>query len=543
MAPATKAQVIIESQLKSQIDVFCSSGSGSCGLIIGQALEGGRFLVAHFVRASKDPETHTASPDGDPQRFELDGGGSGKSSPGGETVKNNGEKDAGAGDRLVDGTMDSHWMLARKRNFYSCSDVRDLTAARLPSLSRQVSRLLPGGLSVLGIFLTSPAEIPKTSRPKLKEILMDISSVIRKDCPALHQDAAASDDKVILAFDPRSKQTNTSLYLDAADAKSITKPIPVTFSSLSWLALHTHFNINLEQPTATQQDVETVLEHVLNTFTDQVTKSVCLYDQRCLEPSSVLKSATDAVEVSMLVPMPRAAGWEEDEGIAVGGEVAELANGHMAFRGDVVGRAYVAQGGTVGFAEKVVKADLLRSMTTRIELHCEDNLVTEADEQEFDVVHELPRRVLAPLNIPDCPITLSNYVHEDEETRESLEIFVGLLDMDAQLSTRQLITDVEHVPSQRDVDSALESVSTHSGEIEAETGVAGEEEANAHGHGGAVKVIAVDAQQNNRMQNVMVVLAVVFAVTFALYQIYLFVYAQDDSPPSTSLPGKSEKEL
>jgi Odorant response abnormal 4-like len=86
---------------------------------------------------------------------------------------------------------------------------------------------------------------------------------------------------------------------------------------------------------------------------------------------------------------------------------------------------------------------------------------------EFDVVHELPRRILAPLD--KTGITFSNYLHENERIRDSLEVFVGLLDMNESLSTADLLINVEKIPNQRDVDSALESVSTHSGDVEVDS--------------------------------------------------------------------------
>ena len=99
---------------------------------------------------------------------------------------------------------------------------------------------------------------------------------------------------------------------------------------------------------------------------------------------------------------------------------------------------------------------------------------------EFDVVHELARRVLAPLS--DTGITFSNYLQENEELRDSLEVFVGLLDMEESLSTDCLVTTVERTPNRRDVDSALESVSTHSGEMELDPSSGGEE-TSGHGSG------------------------------------------------------------
>ena len=68
----------------------------------------------------------------------------------------------------------------------------------------QVSRLLPGGLQILGIFFTFGGEVPKIIRPRLKELMNELSTVIQKDCSELITDSEV-DDKILLAFEPRSQ--------------------------------------------------------------------------------------------------------------------------------------------------------------------------------------------------------------------------------------------------------------------------------------------------------------------------------------------------
>lgn len=166
----------------------------------------------------------------------------------------------------------------------------------------------------------------------------------------------------------------TSLCLDAADAKCIIKPIPVTYQKCKWTTLHTRFRIDQEEPTDVSQDVESILKHTLEEFRQQLQDSVCLFNDKTLDHQNALPTfsshktdSSAAVHVAFLVPLQQTSFMEEnvDEGedehkkdkkkeIQAGNDLPVIASGRMGFRGDVVGRAYVAHGSTVDYAQKVI---------------------------------------------------------------------------------------------------------------------------------------------------------------------------------------------
>ncbi|GAU89588.1 hypothetical protein RvY_02122-2 [Ramazzottius varieornatus] len=456
MAPTAKTHVIIEEKLKAQITAFCGLRSGSCGLIVGQ-VDAGKYLVTHFVRATKAPATEVEEVN-DNDLFRL------------VSFADDGQGDADPasyeGSRPSDQLDETPaWIYTKERKFCPMTDVQDLvTNAKLPSLAVQVSRLLPGGLQILGIFFTLGGEVPKTVRPRLKELMNEMSIAIQKDCTELYVESEV-DDKILLAFEPRSQNIVTSLIMDAADPKSIIKPLTsITYQSLQWTEVQTKFRCNIEKPTELKfRDVEGVLKKLSGTFANSVKSSVCLVNEKFVSMDKTCPLNSEGFcEVSFLTPLEKISDdLSMDE---VERRSRQSTSGRLAFKADIVGRAYVHSKANVSFALQALKNDLIRSMTTRMELHCQDYLVTDTDEQEFDVVHELPRRVLAPLN--KGKICFSNYLHESERLRDSLEVFVGLLDMDASMSTREVIGNIEMIPNQRDVDSALESLSTHSDDVE-----------------------------------------------------------------------------
>ncbi|OQV15511.1 putative Protein odr-4-like protein [Hypsibius exemplaris] len=512
MPPTTKAQVVIEERLRDKIKAICSSAKGSCGLIVGQ-LDGQRFLVSHLVRATKTPVEEKEKPTDDDISFFI--------------ISQKPQPDSASGsDEEVFGDPPV-WRFARERFFCPVAEAKDISNAKLTPLAVEVQRLLPGGLNVLGIFFTSATEVPKTARPRLKELMSEISAALKKDCPNLFLNSE-SDEKVLLAFEPRSCSIVTSLSMDAADCKAIIKPIPVIFQQLEWLELRTRFRVDLEKPTDLKnRHVEGLLQKVLSSYGDLVRKSIPLIGGQLLDSERPLPVSREGViTVAFLTPLES---MSPDEGFNELIEATRLKqSGRMAFNADVVGRAVLHGKSSVGFAVQALKDDLLRSMNTRMDLHCEDILVTDTDEQEFDVVHELARRILAPLGTDG--ITFSNYLHETEPVRDSLEVFVGLLDMEDTLTTAALLTAIEQTPNQREVDSALESVSTHSGEIEMDSAY---EESTSTGPGTLASKLDGPVARSP-LQTSAIVLALIFGITFALYQVYLM----NCGPPLTQVPSK-----
>ena len=71
--------------------------------------------------------------------------------------------------------------------------------------SLQVSRLLPGGLGVLGVFITSSEGLSKVDRGAVKTVLHDMAAQLRKDCASIYK-GHTTQQMLILSFDPRSKK-------------------------------------------------------------------------------------------------------------------------------------------------------------------------------------------------------------------------------------------------------------------------------------------------------------------------------------------------
>jgi len=115
----------------------------------------------------------------------------------------------------------------------------------------------------------------------------------------------------------------------------------------------------------------------------------------------------------------------------------------MTFKGAVQCRAYIHSKATVREAINALKQDIVRSVTARCEIHCEDLLLIEEEQKDPVVVHELPRRVFAPL--PQADVCVCDYQFHSETAVDSLDAFKELLNLD--LTEQDIDTSCEVSPT------------------------------------------------------------------------------------------------
>ncbi|KAH6948090.1 hypothetical protein HPB50_022815 [Hyalomma asiaticum] len=89
-----------------------------------------------------------------------------------------------------------------------------------------------------------------------------------------------------------------------------------------------------------------------------------------------------------------------------------------------------------------IKQDVYRSITSRCEIQCEDMLLIEDEQHDPSLVHELPKRVFAPLG--DRGLTLCDYIFHGDAACDSLEALQELLGLD--VSAGDIELDTEHSP-------------------------------------------------------------------------------------------------
>merc|ERR1719450_1756922 len=139
--------------------------------------------------------------------------------------------------------------------------------------------------------------------------------------------------------------------------------------------------------------------------------------------------------------------------------VEEKTSARMKLAGKLSCRAYLPPGATVSWARMAVRADLERSLKTRLLMHSERLLGAEDEEQEDKVVHEPPRRLF--VSLPETTVTVADYLFPGEGVEDCLanikEIFGEEVEED------QIEEDLEIVASPREVRPAAGSSASKAG--------------------------------------------------------------------------------
>merc|ERR1711962_1018513 len=93
--------------------------------------------------------------------------------------------------------------------------------------------------------------------------------------------------------------------------------------------------------------------------------------------------------------------------------VEEETSARMKLAGKLSCRAYLPPGATVSWARVAVRADLERSLKTRLLMHSESLLGAEDEEHEDKVVHEPPRRLFVALPETRSRTTSRSSLHQE----------------------------------------------------------------------------------------------------------------------------------
>ena len=121
----------------------------------------------------------------------------------------------------------------------------------------------------------------------------------------------------------------------------------------------------------------------------------------------------------------------------------------LKFAGKISSRTYLAPGATVQMAKTAMKSDLLRSLKTRLAMHC-DTMQDNEEEEETKVVHEPPRRVFVSIGDPLVQgVAVSDYLYPGEGLEDCVNNMKEIFGWE--VVEDNIEDDVEIVASPREV--------------------------------------------------------------------------------------------
>ncbi|XP_028973125.2 protein odr-4 homolog isoform X2 [Esox lucius] len=256
--------------------------------------------------------------------------------------------------------------------------------------ARQVSRMLPGGLSILGVFLVTVPELSKEAQNILRQLIFAVDKHISKGrlWSLTNEDVT---EKVALHICTETRKTVCRTF-DIRDPKSSAKPADWKYQlgvCTSWQVLTCSVGLDLLIPVLDMrvlpQDMEKCMKEGLKIWAKQIEVGLCLINGKILA----------------------------DETEIVAGQKKNAKPVQQTFQAQIL-------------IPMVIKRDIINTVSSRVEMFLEDLLMEGVDNGSVEQV--LPRRVFASL--PGMTLCVCDYMFPDECLSDVSDRLKELLDWD-----------------------------------------------------------------------------------------------------------------
>jgi len=317
--------------------------------------------------------------------------------------------------------------------------------------AKQIIRLLPGGLTVLGFYIFNTEDIFEKQDGKVRKLL---SSVGKIDGDVPEEQIVIVNNKTAKVFDSKASafknidmkmygrtiefvRVDTSVVLDipiavASDAKDLSKDVTPGVE---------RFSENLRNCIFVFDNQMFGDKHVIGKTIEVEKKKGKGRAKSEVQESSDLEdcSAQAVINLELLFT----------DSSCPADVVTQSSAVRLKFAGKVSSRSYLPPGATVQAAKKAIKGDLVRSLRTRLEMHC-DTMQESEEEEEKKIVHEPPRRVFVGVGDPLVQgVAVCDYLYPGEGLEDCVNNMKEIFGWD--VTEDSIEDDVEIVASPREV--------------------------------------------------------------------------------------------
>ncbi|XP_061171234.1 protein odr-4 homolog [Saccostrea echinata] len=318
--------------------------------------------------------------------------------------------------------------------------------------AKQVTRMLPGGIDVIGLFVVAPPKMMQAAQSKLRQILFAIQKVLKRTFPM--EDDQNITDRVLLQVCTETKKY-TCRSLDVSNPKSDLRPAEwkVQTTGESWCKLQScvSVNIHIHIPKKNQDQMFFKrIQSAILPYCQRIQDGVILIDDQLrvaqdpLDPPQLEGRRSKTKERNAITKRLKEVTFltQLESSIATAPIIEDCCS-RMTIKGCISCRAFVHSRSTVDEATRAIKSDFIRSLISRCELLSEDIDVVEEDTSVKEL-YDTPIRVFGSL--PSSPIEFCDYVFQDEKIEEVIERIKELLDVsvtetDLDLSSEKVATE------------------------------------------------------------------------------------------------------
>ncbi|KFO88689.1 Protein odr-4 [Buceros rhinoceros silvestris] len=342
----------------------------------------------------------------------------------------------------------------QKENAVSPSKLLSVDEEWITTHASQVSRMLPGGLLVLGVFIIATPELSKESQNALRKLIFSVEKSLTKRRLWKPTEEEVSD-RAALQMCSATKKVVCRTY-DVQDPKSSAKPADWKYQSAlaaSWLALGCTVNVNIHIPllaTSPNHDLERNTRNGLNRWSKQIEDSVFLINGQVRDDNTELlegqkklrgntQSSTQFSDVKVLTQLSQGLSHRSTATV-------QVCSGSINLRGAVECRAYLHNNKPrVKEAVQALKRDIINTLSDRCEILFEDLIINEGPhkknfEKEY---HVLPQRLFVP--VAGSNVMLTDYKFGDEAAEEIQERFIEMLDQPVQAEDIHIAEEINTV--------------------------------------------------------------------------------------------------
>ncbi|KAH0949711.1 hypothetical protein HN011_000576 [Eciton burchellii] len=335
--------------------------------------------------------------------------------------------------------------------------VKDIPTNWIADHAKHVTRMLPGGMCVLGVFIIGPKDTLDNTDDvqKLKSVINAIYKTL--SCNNKYLYGNNQDEKLILNFNSISHKYVCKSIDIVKD--SILKPADWKFQEnvTKWHQLEGLIDFDRLYLIAADKDPETLkkqLQNILISVADLIDSSLVVIEGEARAPDEALEilskkkkdnkecknkknNDTGSFQFSLYIPCSRNDANTDIKVISCSASIRLV--------GQLVSKTFVHQKASIAEADMAVRQDIMRSLASRLEMHW-DSLIQEENgsPEENITLHEPPRRVLIAL--PENKVTLSDYLFPGEGPQEALLSLQDLLDVKVQESQVQKEVELQADP-------------------------------------------------------------------------------------------------